>query len=144
MTNDCSRFMYNFSLYLRSATRIMQQLPGGHCYTTYVSISDFGMCQVCWSDKYPCTKDDFQNHGNLKFPVRWMAPEMLPQFGRMANNRSDVWSYGVVLWETAHLGSRLPYEQYNIFDVEMAHVKLVVENYRLEKPDNCNSGHSIG
>uniref|UniRef100_A0A915L244 receptor protein-tyrosine kinase n=1 Tax=Romanomermis culicivorax TaxID=13658 RepID=A0A915L244_ROMCU len=107
-----------------------------------LKISDFGMCRVCRSDNpYKSSSNsganssDRQNH---KLPVRWMAPESFPAAGHRVNSRSDVWSYGVVLWEMATLGAQQPYDQFEIFDVEQAYRKIAHEGYRLPKPGNCS------
>ena len=40
---------------------------------------------------------------NLKYPVRWMAPEAIRE--STTSNKADVWSFGVVLWEILTFGA---------------------------------------
>ncbi|CAL1546600.1 unnamed protein product [Lymnaea stagnalis] len=73
-----------------------------------VKISDFGLARrVGQADVYERTRKGL-------LPVRWMSPESLfySQFSQM----SDVWSYGVFLWELVTLGST-PYPGLNTNDV---------------------------
>ncbi len=63
-----------------------------------------------------------------KIPVRWTSPEALTY--RKFTSASDVWSFGVVMWEVMSFGQR-PYGQWTNQDVIVA-----IENgYRLEIPE---------
>lgn len=65
-----------------------------------VKIGDFGMAHEVYADYY--------KKGNPgMMPVRWMAPETLRD-GKFSS-ASDVWSFGVVLWEMVTLGEQ-PYQ----------------------------------
>ncbi|ROT61155.1 putative high affinity nerve growth factor receptor-like, partial [Penaeus vannamei] len=65
-----------------------------------VKISDFGMSR----DVYTC--DYYKVGGSRMLPVRWMAPESI-MYGKFTLE-SDVWSFGVVLWEIYSFGKQ-PY-----------------------------------
>ncbi|XP_048269096.1 vascular endothelial growth factor receptor 3 isoform X4 [Bombus terrestris] len=66
-------------------------------------------------------------------PIRWMSPEALHNLA--FSSKSDVWSYGVVLWEISTLGA-FPYA--NVQDDRLFRY-IVHENGRLEQPDNVPS-----
>ncbi|CAL8087149.1 unnamed protein product [Calicophoron daubneyi] len=66
-----------------------------------VKIGDFGLCRSV------CERNYYRKAGHGRLPVRWMAPESLQT--ACFTNQSDVWSYGVVLWEIATMAS-LPYQ----------------------------------
>lgn len=63
-------------------------------------------------------------------PVRWMSKEAI-QYG-CYNEATDVWSFGVTLWEIYSYG-RQPYESYSHEDV----IDLVSVRSLLECPQNC-------
>lgn len=65
-----------------------------------------------------------------KLPIKWTAPEALKQ--KVSTSKSDVWSYGVVMWEIYSFG-RAPYPRKNQKEV----VEAVSKGYRMEKPDAC-------
>ncbi|CAK1603748.1 unnamed protein product [Parnassius mnemosyne] len=63
-------------------------------------------------------------------PVRWMAPEAL--LYNVCNHQTDVWAFGILLWEIVTLGST-PYAAMSGREVLAA----VTEGYRLERPPHC-------
>lgn len=63
-------------------------------------------------------------------PVRWMAPESLKD--GVFTSSSDVWSYGVVLWEMATLASQ-PYQGLSNDQV----LRYVIDGGVMERPENC-------
>ncbi|KAM3876099.1 megakaryocyte-associated tyrosine-protein kinase [Diretmus argenteus] len=85
-------------------------------------VSDFGL-----------TKVDCRASDNAKLPVKWTAPEALKK--EKFSTRSDVWSYGVLLWEIFSYG-RQPYPKMSLKDVK----ERVEEGYRMEAPDDCPPG----
>lgn len=64
-------------------------------------------------------------------PVKWMAPESLAD--HIYTSRSDVWSFGILLWELVTLGA-VPYPGIIVQDL----FKLLKEGYRMDRPNNCS------
>lgn len=65
-----------------------------------------------------------------KIPVRWTAPEAIAY--RKFTSASDVWSYGVVMWEVMSYGER-PYWNWSNQDV----IKAIEKGFRLPPPMDC-------
>jgi len=65
-----------------------------------------------------------------KLPIKWTAPEVLRQ--KVSTSKSDVWSFGVTMWEIYSFG-RSPYPRKSQKEV----VDQVAKGYRMEKPDEC-------
>ncbi|GMT29129.1 hypothetical protein PFISCL1PPCAC_20426 [Pristionchus fissidentatus] len=65
-----------------------------------------------------------------KFPIKWTAPEALRQ--SKFSTKSDVWSFGILLWEIFSFG-RVPYPRIPIQDV----VRHIERGYRMEAPEGC-------
>uniref|UniRef100_A0A0K8ST81 Tyrosine-protein kinase receptor n=1 Tax=Lygus hesperus TaxID=30085 RepID=A0A0K8ST81_LYGHE len=94
-----------------------------------VKIADFGMSR----DVYTC--DYYRIGGSRLMPVRWMSPESI-SYGRFTLE-SDVWSYGVVLWEIYTLGMQPHFGHSNEKVVER-----ILHGVRLVPPDDCPSAIS--
>ncbi|XP_078281259.1 ephrin type-A receptor 8 isoform X2 [Rhinoraja longicauda] len=88
-------------------------------------VSDFGLSRILEDDP-----DAAYTTTGGKIPIRWTAPEAITY--RKFSSASDVWSYGVVMWEVTSYGER-PYWNMTNRDV----IKSVEEGYRLPAPMGC-------
>ncbi|XP_033106137.1 tyrosine kinase receptor Cad96Ca-like [Anneissia japonica] len=97
-----------------------------------ILINEAGMCKVA---DFGFAKDVFGVRKYTKklqtAPLRWMAPESLVD--GVFSTQSDVWSFGVLLWEIVTLGREVPY--YNIRSNEIK--KKIKDGVRLRKPGHC-------
>ncbi|KTF86824.1 hypothetical protein cypCar_00044687 [Cyprinus carpio] len=88
-------------------------------------VSDFGMSRVLEDEP----EGAYTTRGG-KIPIRWTAPEAITY--RKFTSASDVWSYGIVMWEVMSYGER-PYWDMSNQDV----IKAIEEGYRLPPPMEC-------
>ncbi|XP_046877334.1 ephrin type-A receptor 7 isoform X4 [Hypomesus transpacificus] len=91
-------------------------------------VSDFGLSRVIDDD----AEAVYTTTGG-KIPVRWTATEAIQY--RKFTSASDVWSYGIVMWEVMSYGER-PYWDMSNQDV----IKAIEEGYRLPAPMDCPPG----
>ncbi|XP_028605037.2 tyrosine-protein kinase transmembrane receptor ROR2 [Podarcis muralis] len=89
-----------------------------------VRISDLGLFREVYSADY------YKLMGNAPLPIRWMSPEAI-MYGKFSID-SDIWSYGVVLWEIFSYGLQ-PYCGYSNQDV----IEMIRNRQFLPCPDDC-------
>ncbi|XP_057670694.1 proto-oncogene tyrosine-protein kinase ROS isoform X2 [Diorhabda carinulata] len=92
--------------------------------TRIVKIGDFGLARDIYKNDY------YRKEGEALLPVRWMAPESLTD--GVFTSQSDVWAFGVLLWEIMTLGQQ-PYPARA--NLEVLH--YVRSGGRLGKPIDC-------
>ncbi|CAI5687467.1 unnamed protein product [Oreochromis niloticus] len=90
-------------------------------------VSDFGLSRVLEDD----AEGTYTTRGG-KIPIRWTAPEAIAY--RKFTSASDVWSFGIVMWEVMAFGER-PYWDMSNHEV----MKAINENFRLPAPMDCPS-----
>ncbi|XP_063091102.1 proto-oncogene tyrosine-protein kinase ROS isoform X3 [Cavia porcellus] len=120
-------------VYLEQMHFIHRDLAARNClvsvkdYTSpsrVVKIGDFGLARDIYKNDY------YRKRGEGLLPVRWMAPESL--MDGIFTTQSDVWSFGILVWEILTLGHQ-PYPAHSNLDV----LNYVQAGGRLEPPRNC-------
>ncbi|XP_056146801.1 fibroblast growth factor receptor 1-A-like [Lampris incognitus] len=114
-------------VYLASRKCIHRDLAARNVLVTeenVMKIADFGLARDIHHIDY------YKKTTNGRLPVKWMAPEAL--FDRIYTHQSDVWSFGVLLWEIFTLGGS-PYPGVPVEEL----FKLLKEGHRMERPSAC-------
>ncbi|XP_033761103.1 tyrosine-protein kinase HTK16-like [Pecten maximus] len=89
-----------------------------------VKISDFGLSRAYEEGQY------YKASKGGRWPIKWYAPECV-NYGKFTHH-TDVWSYGVTLWEMFTFGDQ-PYGDKKGIEV----IQFVEAGGRLERPANC-------
>ncbi|KFQ98594.1 Tyrosine-protein kinase ITK/TSK [Nipponia nippon] len=109
--------------YLEQNSVIHRDLAARNCLvgeSHVVKVSDFGMSRIVLDDQYTSST-------GTKFPVKWSAPEVFSYSNY--STKSDVWSFGVLMWEVFSEG-KIPYENRTNAEV----VEEINAGFRLYKP----------
>ncbi|KAJ8255147.1 hypothetical protein GJAV_G00201480 [Gymnothorax javanicus] len=113
--------------YLESQQYIHRDLAARNCLVDCngtVKVTDFGLSRYVLDDEYTSS-------AGSKFPVRWSPPEVL-LYCRFSS-KSDIWAFGVLMWEVYTLG-RMPYERLNNTEI----VQKISSGLRLYRPQLAN------
>jgi len=102
-----------------AARNLLVSLKGKDQYV--IKVADFGLSHISESDNYNLKAE-------AKFPIRWSAPEMMTR--GQVSKASDVWSFGVVVWEI--LQFEKPYSE--IASNSEVMKKVCNEGLRLARP----------
>nr|XP_009861279.1 tyrosine-protein kinase CSK [Ciona intestinalis] len=125
-SNDLWKFAKDIALgmeYLENKQLVHRDLAARNILISeecVAKVSDFGLA-----------RDASFNLQGGKFPVKWTAPEALKE-GKFSN-KSDVWSYGITLWEMWSFG-RVPYPRVPLKDL----LAKVQSGYRMDCPERCD------
>ncbi|XP_013169956.1 PREDICTED: tyrosine-protein kinase CSK-like isoform X2 [Papilio xuthus] len=92
-------------------------------------VADFGLARCETAPEDPADAMRVQ----AKLPIKWTAPEAL-KYNKFSN-KSDMWSFGILLWEIYSFG-RVPYPRIPLAEV----VRHVERGYRMEAPEGCPAG----
>ncbi|XP_037520471.2 hepatocyte growth factor receptor [Rhipicephalus sanguineus] len=113
--------------YLADTKFVHRDLAARNCMLSedfIVRVADFGLSR----DVYE--KDYYSGDNKAKLPVKWMAPESLEK--GIYNHKTDVWSYGVLLWELITRGVT-PYPEVDNWDI----VDYLRQGRRMKQPSYC-------
>ncbi|XP_067465189.1 platelet-derived growth factor receptor beta-like [Thunnus thynnus] len=129
--NDLLSFSYQISQamdFLSSRNCVHRDLAARNvlvCEGKLVKVCDFGLARDLPKDQ------DYVARGNTFLPVKWMSPESI--FQNIYSSQSDVWSYGVLLWEIFSLGGS-PYPDLPMTQEFYCALK---RGYRMNRPDHA-------
>ncbi|XP_025910458.1 tyrosine-protein kinase BTK [Nothoprocta perdicaria] len=113
--------------YLESKQFLHRDLAARNCLVNdqgIVKVSDFGLSRYVLDDEYTSSMGS-------KFPVRWSPPEVL--LYSKFSSKSDVWAFGVLMWEIYSLG-KMPYERFNNSET----TEHVIQGLRLYRPQQAS------
>uniref|UniRef100_A0A8C5CNK9 receptor protein-tyrosine kinase n=1 Tax=Gadus morhua TaxID=8049 RepID=A0A8C5CNK9_GADMO len=97
-----------------------------------VKICDFGLARDIMHD------NNYVSKGSTFLPVKWMAPESI--FDNLYTTLSDVWSYGILLWEIFSLGyGNICGTPYPGMVVDSSFYNKIKSGYRMAKPEHAPS-----
>ncbi|XP_060126228.1 LOW QUALITY PROTEIN: tyrosine-protein kinase BTK [Zootoca vivipara] len=109
--------------YLESKQFLHRDLAARNCLISeqgVVKVSDFGLSRYVLDD-------DYISSMGSKFPVRWSPPEVL--LYSKFSSKSDIWAFGVLMWEIYTLG-KMPYERFSNSET----TEHVTKGLRLYRP----------
>uniref|UniRef100_A0A0A9WY19 Tyrosine-protein kinase n=2 Tax=Lygus hesperus TaxID=30085 RepID=A0A0A9WY19_LYGHE len=112
--------------YLERHNYIHRDLAARNCLVgseNVVKVADFGLARYVLDDQYTSS-------GGTKFPIKWAPPEVL-NYTRFSS-KSDVWAYGVLMWEVFTCG-KMPYGRLKNTEV----VERVQRGIILQRPPTC-------
>nr|XP_020515911.1 tyrosine-protein kinase receptor TYRO3-like [Labrus bergylta] len=125
------RFMVDIAAgmdYLSSQGFLHRDLAARNCMLgddLRVCVADFGLSKRIYSSNY------YRQRAAIRVPIKWMSMESLSE--SIYTSKSDVWSFGVTMWEILSRG-RTPYP--GVHNHEL--LDLLRSGFRLKPPEECD------
>ncbi|XP_034712606.1 tyrosine-protein kinase receptor TYRO3 isoform X2 [Etheostoma cragini] len=125
------RFMIDIAAgmdYLSSQGFLHRDLAARNCMLgddLRVCVADFGLSKKIYSNNY------YRQRVAIRVPIKWMAMESLSE--SVYTSKTDVWSFGVTMWEIVSRG-RTPYP--GVPNHEL--LELLLTGHRLKPPEDCD------
>lgn len=116
--------------YLSNQRFIHRDLAARNCMldgNMTVKVADFGLARDVYQEGF------YTTHEATRLPIKWLAPECL--CSQIFTTKSDVWSFGIVLWELMTRGD-IPYGMMSNTCI----LGLLKDGERLPKPKVCPDG----
>ncbi|XP_040068695.3 hepatocyte growth factor receptor-like [Ixodes scapularis] len=113
--------------YLSDTKFVHRDLAARNCMLSedfIVRVADFGLSRDVYEKYYS------GDNKKTKLPVKWMAPESLEK--GIYNHKTDVWAYGVLLWELMTRGVT-PYPEVDNWDI----INFLQQGRRMQQPTFC-------
>ncbi|XP_015594749.1 ALK tyrosine kinase receptor isoform X1 [Cephus cinctus] len=126
----CAFDVANGCKYMEDARFIHRDIAARNCLLTckgpgrVVKIADFGMARDIYRSDY------YRKGGKAMLPIKWMPPESF--LDGIFTTKTDVWAFGVLLWEIMSFGY-MPYTGCANREV----MSMVTNGGRLERPAGC-------
>ncbi|XP_076635362.1 anaplastic lymphoma kinase isoform X1 [Colletes latitarsis] len=126
----CGYDVANGCKYMEEARFIHRDIAARNCLLTckgpgrIVKIADFGMAKDIYRSEY------YRKGGTTMLPIKWMPPESF--LDGIFTTKTDVWAFGVLLWEIMSFGY-MPYTGCTNRET----ISMVTSGGRLEKPVGC-------
>uniref|UniRef100_A0AAV2KRF9 receptor protein-tyrosine kinase n=1 Tax=Knipowitschia caucasica TaxID=637954 RepID=A0AAV2KRF9_KNICA len=114
--------------YLSSRGFLHRDLAARNCMLgddLRVCVADFGLSRKIYDNNY------YRQKEVIRVPIKWMAMESLSE--SVYTTKSDVWSFGVTMWEIISRG-RTPYPGVHNYEL----LDLLRTGYRLKPPEDCD------
>ncbi|OQV12082.1 Macrophage colony-stimulating factor 1 receptor 2 [Hypsibius exemplaris] len=131
-TNDLIRFSHQICRgmeYLASRSIIHRDLAARNILVAsnqILKISDFGLAKQ-GSDSYVVS------NAFIALPILWMPPDAI--INRIFSQHSDVWSFGVVLWEIFSIG-KIPFDRPNVAKfTAISFAEWLMQGHQMSRPD---------
>lgn len=122
----------NACCYLEEHEHIHRDLAARNCLVSsrkkedrVVKLADFGLARDIYKDSY------YKKLNDSAMPLKWMAPECFME--QKFTTKSDVWSFGVVMWEVMSYCQDKPYNNIEHFMMK----DHLIEGLRLGRPEHC-------
>lgn len=103
-----------------------------HPHQPLVKVADFGLARLVAD-----SNSEYTSSSGTKFPIKWAPPEVL--YFTKFSSKSDVWAFGVLMWEVFSCG-QMPYGRSSNAQV----VELIRAGERLQRPSRSCSSESFG